>query len=243
MLTASAACIAWLFIPSILYTVRPSSVDEVGNWATGGSGLPANYQGVWFLSGNQEPTRCAPEARRNASLCGPGGWKRSSLFLFDTSRCETQRDPRTFVCNMALAGGYADENLVKQMIMFRTTYNIIKDDEYSRRPEHFFEGAAHMTILGVNACSWTTLMKKGEDSCPYRVTMYDEKGDGSRIKRLTWWGIDDAHTPQPLKSADAQWTYRMKRLVDGHGKVDKGVLAEMKRLYGSTVYRAQPRFW
>jgi hypothetical protein len=68
--------------------------------------------------------------------------------------------------------------------------------------------------------------------------MTDIKRDGSRIQRLTWW-IDNA---RPRSKANADSTYTMKRVLDAHGHVDMGVLREMKRAYGESVFMNVARF-
>ena len=59
----------------------------------------------------------------------------------------------------------------------------------------------------------------------------EDLGEGKRIVRRTW--VD--RTLQK-KDNTHKWTYTMKRVMDGHGRVDNAVLAEMKRIYGSSVY-------
>ena len=59
----------------------------------------------------------------------------------------------------------------------------------------------------------------------------EDLGEGKRIVRRTW--VD--RTLQK-KDNTHKWTYMMKRVMDGHGRVDNAVLAEMKRIYGSSVY-------
>ena len=65
----------------------------------------------------------------------------------------------------------------------------------------------------------------------YRSTAED-LGEGKRIVRRTW--VD--RTLQKQDNTHDTWTYTMKRVMDGHGRVDNAVLAEMKRFYGSSVY-------
>ena len=59
----------------------------------------------------------------------------------------------------------------------------------------------------------------------------EDLGEGKRIVRRTW--VDSALQKQ---DSTHTLTYTMKRVMDGHGRVDNAVLAEMKRFYGSSVY-------
>ena len=48
--------------------------------------------------------------------------------------------------------------------------------------------------------------------------------------------------PQPLAKHEKDWFYVMKRVCDEHGNVDKGVVREMKRVLGETVFVFQPTY-
>ena len=195
------ACFASFIAPCFWRVPTAHALDELTSRSFKGpnaDALPARFRGLWYLSGNQERKRCSPEARRNATMCGPGGWKRSGIFLLDTSRCERYRQDQPFVCNMGVAAGFVDAKMATQTMLFRSMYKIVKDSEFERRDPGRFEGAAHLSILGLSACTWSRWIGVGAPLCPYRVTLHDE-GDGSKITRLTWWGIDDAHKPQPRR--------------------------------------------
>ena len=226
-----------VYYPILLYAPQQLALDDVGKLGSPNRHMPKNYRGVFYLSGNQEPEKCVKADLKNLTRCGPGGWKRSAAFLLDTSRC--QFDGSAFVCSMAHAVGFTDPGFTSKMLIARPTYRIVKDSEFKGRHPDYFEGAMHLTLLGISANRWGRLFG-GKN---YRVTMNDN-GDGASILRRTWWNIDDeSDVPQPIKKADKEWTYTMKRLVDEHGRVDKRVLREMKRVYGNVAFFNQPRFW
>ena len=68
----------------------------------------------------------------------------------------------------------------------------------------------------------------------YRMTAVDT-GDGSVVKRYTWWGRN-ASRVHNKRLADKDYSYEMRRVMDADGKVNRKVLAEMQRVYGSHVY-------
>ena len=105
-------------------------------------------------------------------------------------------------------------------------------------PADLFEGAMHLSLLGLTTNTWANLLGTQK----YRVTAYDVNGDGSRLLRRTWWGAN-GYEPQPRHTADREWEYVMKRVVDPRGQVDKRVLKEMKRVLGTHVVRAVPRLF
>ena len=58
------------------------------------------------------------------------------------------------------------------------------------------------------------------------------------MKRYTWWNA--TNTPHPIAESDDEWTYEIKRLYDGKA-VDRGVLRDMKRIWGSKVVIGVPK--
>ncbi len=236
-----------LYYPLLFYRPVELRLDDMPAWALAGpSGavLPKNVKGVYYLSGNQDLQSCTPAVLKGPKrdvLCGPGGYKRSSAFLLDTSQCE-YHGPETgrMVCKMQYAVGFDSAPFARKMLVARPTYTIVKDAEFVDRRRHLFEGAMHLTFLGVSACRWGRWFGAKN----FRVTMTDVKGDGSRIRRLTWWNIEStADTPQPRSKANKDWTYTMKRVIDARGRIDGAVLREMKRAYGDTAFINVARFW
>jgi len=234
--------IAWLFAPLLWHTPERVELDDIATWSGNGpaaSVLPPNYKGVWYASENQEAAPCDDEIKHNKTLCAKGGFKRSPLVLLDTSYCSYSGLEEPFVCNVVHSGLFATWSRMgpSTMIVSRAGYRVERDEEFKRRPVHLFEGGMHLSMLGLSFSTWAKLT----GGSPYRVTAYDMKGDGSRILRLTWWGAD-GNTPQPRKTADKAWTYTMKRVVDGHGRVDKAVVREIKQIHGPTLWKISSLF-
>ena len=230
-----------MYLNLLFYRPVELRLDDIASWGLRGpsaSALPNNARGIYYLSGNQDLQTCTPEVLRGPKrdvLCGPGGYMRSSALLLDTSHCE-YHGPETsrIVCRLAYAVGFDSESFARKMLVARPTYSIVKDAEFSLRKRHLFEGVMHLSFLGISANRWGRWLG-AKDS---RVTMTDIKRDGSRIQRLTWW-IDNA---RPRSKANADSTYTMKRVLDAHGHVDMGVLREMKRAYGESVFMNVARF-
>jgi hypothetical protein len=230
-----------MYLNLLFYRPVELRLDDIASWGFRGpsaSALPNNARGIYYLSGNQDLQTCTPEVLRGPKrdvLCGPGGYMRSSALLLDTSHCE-YHGPETnrIVCRLAYAVGFDSESFARQMLVARPTYSIVKDAEFSLRKRHLFEGVMHLSFLGISANRWGRWLGAKD----YRVTMTDIKRDGSRIQRLTWW-IDNA---RPRSKANADSTYTMKRVLDAHGHVDMGVLREMKRAYGESVFMNVARF-
>lgn len=244
-----AALIALLFAPRGLYTLETVQYDDIASWSLKGRGisyLPEQMRGVWFLEGNQEPTECEPEIRNNKTLCGTAGYKRHSFIMLDSSFCSLNPLTSAVTCDCALGGVFHQGWGSKMPWLFaisRPYYVIEKNDaEFAPRPKELFEGAMHLYLLGLSSKIWAWLLKKPW----YRVTMHAMDTSGARIKRLTWWGTEekpiDGYEPQPHSDADHKWTYVMKRVIDGKGNVDWGVVKELKRLFGPSGYLLVPRF-
>jgi len=168
-------------------------------------------------------------------------WARSGAALLDLSYCRYEPSTYHLYCSGSFIGisafpGHAPPQMLTIFPLLRFAYELEKDDAaYQGLHRHRLEGALHLNMLGLRATTWAWLMGKR----PYRVTADDHKGDGKRIERLTWWGDDK---PQPRSAADKAWTYTMKRLMDGNGTVDRGVLKEYVKTLGSTAHVFSPRF-
>jgi hypothetical protein len=234
--------VAMLLAPMLMYSATVVAVDDVKTWGLKGPGLSSltpNMRGVYYLSGNQSPSKCNATEMENKKLCR-GKWKRSPAMGFDTSYCRYDAAAGKISCPGGSPWFLFDKKLAKiapLIPVFRLNYAIDKmDPEFASGKADAFEGAMKLKILGISITTWARpFVGKTE----YRVTMEDT-GDGSRVTRYTWWNAPN--TPQPKSSADPEWTYELKRFLDEHGNVDKNVIAEIKEVYGDKIVVLQPAF-
>ena len=164
--------------------------------------------------------------------------------MLDTSYCSFNAKTSAVTCDCARGAVFHNawgRGMPKMFGVIRPVYVIEKDAEFASRPDELFEGAMHLYMLGLSSKTWARIVKKPW----YRVTMHAMDKTGARIERLTWWGTEakpvDGYEPQPRSEADSDWTYVMKRVVDGKGKVDRGVVSEIKRMFGPSGYVLAPR--
>ena len=117
----------------------------------------------------------------------------------------------------------------------RIQYVINKGDpEFADGPPDAFEGSMKLTLFGGLSAG----VLSGDLNYSYRVTMKEEVPGGSRIMRYTWWNTTD--TPHPIKDADDEWTYEMKKIYDGK-TVDQEVVDEIKAIWGDTLAIGVPK--
>jgi len=243
-----ALCAFLVVFLAPLASNRPKvlALDDVKSWGLKGphlSTLSKNMKGVYYLDGNQVPWaasgKCKPEDRSNNTICR-NGWKRSQLVLVDTSYMHYDRD-NGLLTQYAPALGVSEHKVHKGgmlvawiLLLFRVGYTWDKTDaEFVKRSADYFEGNMKL-YLGPFTVGGLT----GVD---YRVTSEDN-GDGSRIHRFTWiggpWGSQTGqkyNVPAPKSEQFHDFKYTMRRVMDADGNIDRGVLADMKRVYGERV--------
>jgi len=234
-----AAVTAFALSPLFLQRPVVAALDDMQIWGLKGPGLSTltpNMRGIYYLSGNMAPWNtkfiCNRTQSRNNTLCR-NGFKRSQLFLLDTSHCVydassgtlTLRSPALGISEHPEHGGGMGVAIYLQLL--RVGYTFSKaDPEFAQRPSHLFEGKMSLSMLGVSAKTITGVS--------YRVTAEDVRGDGSVIMRYTWRDVDES-TPAKKKHAFHEYTYAMKRVMDGEGRINRRVLKEMKQVYGDRV--------
>lgn len=235
----TALVLALFFSPLLMYGWQEVLLDDVATWGLKGPGLSTltpNMKGVYYLSGNQTPKKCTDEEKKDPQTCR-GNWHRSPGMALDMSYCSYDAMSKVVTCPSTspwmLAGGPKALKIFPIVLLMRVAYVINKGDpEFAGRPEPSFDGAMKLYMMGMPA----TLLNGWNYS--YRITMKDS-GDGSSVTRYTWWNA--SNTPQPIKDADPEWTYDMKRIYDGK-TVDKAVLAEVKKMWGDSIVIGVPKY-
>lgn len=235
----TALLLALFFSPLLMYGYQEVALDDVASWGLKGPGLSTltpNMKGVYYLSGNQTPKKCSEEDKKDPQKCR-GNWARSPGMALDMSYCSYDAVAKKVTCPAGapwmLAGGPKGLKIYPILLLARIAYVINKGDpEFAGRPEASFDGSMKLTMMGMSAS-----ILNGWDYS-YRITMKDQ-GDGSSITRYTWWNA--SNTPQPIKEADDEWTYDMKRFYDGK-TVDKAVLAEVKKIWGENIVVGVPKY-
>ena len=230
---------AWVCYPVLRYRPQLVALDDMPSWGlkcNGLSTLTPNMRGIYFLSGNLAPwtadNRCSIANKGNRTVCR-NGYKRSQHFLIDTSHCYfnartgviTQRSAAMGISEHAAHGGGLGVAYYLQLL--RVGYSYAKNDpEFVTRSISFFEGRVTQYVLGMSVKTLTGL--------DYRTTAEDVRKDGSVIMRYAW---KDSNASVPAKKTRAfhDYTYEMKRVMDGEGKVNKAVLKEIKRIFGRNV--------
>jgi hypothetical protein len=230
----------------LLWPPHEVLLDDMAEWGMkgpGASSLSRNMRGVYYLSGAKQTSRCNATERSDTTLCLEG-YHRPLAFLLDSSYCKRQYqyltstyDTRYITCSGPFlltsahkkhSNGY---NVAALLPVMRLTYEFDKGDpEFTGRNADFFEGALSLKAfyMPVTRFSWLS------GQLPYRLTAEDSMGSGKYITRRTWWNA--TNTPQEKTSAADDWTFTMKRVMDEHGGIDRSVLADMKQIYGETVY-------
>ena len=230
---------AFVCYPVLRHRPRLVALDDLPTWGLKGSGLSSltpNMRGVYFMSGNLAPwsdaNRCTIADKRNRTICR-NGYKRSQHFLLDTSYCNfnprtgvlTQRSSAMGISEHAAHGGGFLVAYYLQLLRVGYTYSK-NDPEFRRRPLSLFEGKVTQHMLGMSVKTLAGL--------DYRLTAEDVRKDGSVIVRYAWKD-SDASTPAKKRDAFHEYTFEMKRVMDGNGKVNKAVLKEMKKIFGQNV--------
>lgn len=248
ILAIDAVLLAVLLAP--LATTQPKLValDDIQSWGLKGpylDTLSENMKGVYFLDGNQAPwnvkdAKCNATEVTNKTLCR-NGFKLSQLILLDTSWLSYDRAER-MITQYAPALGVSEHKehkggmpIAMFMLLLRICYTFDKNDpEFADRSPELFEGMMRLYFAGM---STKTLF-----GMQYRVTAEDNGNKGAVIDRFTWIGgtADDYKgvaydEPQPKSEQLHDFHYKLRRIMDADGTVDKGVLADMKKVYGENV--------
>lgn len=224
--------ISVLFYP-LLTPPKLVRLDDMQEWGLKGPGtasLSPNMRGIYYFSGNQRPSKCNATELRDPVICR-NGFHRSEIFGMDTSYC-ARTDSRTMVCSGPFFLVSAHEKhhgytTARVLPLTRLSYTFDKTDpEFIHRSEDAFDGAMTLRMFGLPI---STLFGHS-----HRTTSVDQ-GGGKRIRRYTWW--NSSNTPQPTREADRAWTYDMVRVMDERGKINRAVLAQMKKSYGELAWR------